>query len=182
MMKLKSPTEYQCVDWSIDPGITGCGIAIWRIFAETFPHRLPLLVKNIYPKSKLVSVAGLRPLWVEKVWSEMAQIEDLEELHGTPRVIHCEIPHYMEGATADASNRTSSLGKLFSHVGAVQEFARQHQSQFLGYEVNQWKGQLPKTVVIQRIRRLLPEIDRLKVSSHGWDATGIGLYGQGWKL
>jgi len=39
--------------------------------------------------------------------------------------------------------------------------------------VGEWKGQLPKKVVIERIKRILPGVEATK---DDWDAIGIGLF------
>jgi hypothetical protein len=46
---------------------------------------------------------------------------------------------------------------------------------------SQWKGQLPKTIVIDRLRRKLgrKQCDDLGIEKDAWDAVGIGMWAQG---
>lgn len=44
--------------------------------------------------------------------------------------------------------------------------------------IQNWKGQLPKSVVKDRIQEILGDPD-LKISEHEWDAIGIGLAARG---
>jgi hypothetical protein len=41
-----------------------------------------------------------------------------------------------------------------------------------------WKGQLPKDVVISRVRRELGDelCQQMNIRSHAWDAVGLGLW------
>jgi hypothetical protein len=78
--------------------------------------------------------------------------------------------------------KTGDLVKLAHLVGLFQGVTRSFSAtEFYPVEVNRWKGQLPKRVVEQRIRRTLgaETCRRAGIETHAWDATGIALWAQG---
>jgi len=52
---------------------------------------------------------------------------------------------------------------------------------FLPIPVNQWKGQLPKKIVIKRIQKIIPRrnLETLQPKDDCWDAIGLGLHVRG---
>lgn len=85
-----------------------------------------------------------------------------------------EFPEYHQSLGGTVTAKSGSLVKLSWFVGVL--------SGGLSYESlelvtpTQWKGQLPKNIVIQRIKKRMPEV---KAKSHDWDAIGLGLYWKG---
>lgn len=96
-----------------------------------------------------------------------------------PRVI-------MEYPTAFISNRgqtaieSGSLVKLSMSAGALACAVCSGASSVEYVKPQQWKGQLPKSVVEKRIKRKLHKVQGIdQIKSHAVDAVGIGLYGMG---
>ena len=135
---------------TIDPGLAGTGWAVWDERWELKDHGV------IYPKSDPKSssiVSGLLDVTCDR---------------GVFTSFFVEEPAFMEGGRGVVTARSGSLVKLLLLVGMImQEFGAE------GVKVRDWKGQLPKDVVIRRIKRVLPDC---LATSHDWDAVGMGLY------
>lgn len=91
-----------------------------------------------------------------------------------------ELPAFFESG-GGASARTGSLVKLSMAVGGIWRTL-----DILGFNVEfvpvqEWKGQTKKEHTIRRVKKRLGEdmCSRLGITSHAWDAVGIGLYKQG---
>lgn len=159
---------------SLDPGLTGMGLAVWE--ERTWADRravAPLCSQTFEPSGKMD-------------WEQRGQ--DYAERLGrylftqSFEVVeaYCEFPIFyasspgghMAAATGDLLKLTYSVGCL---AGAI---APGH---FHAIKVPDWKGQLSKRLVEDRIRKLLgnEKCDELGITSHGWDAVGVGLYERG---
>lgn len=165
-MKLKT-------NWlmAIDPGLQGTGVALFR--PEKF-GTMPTMVD--------ILTAPRRGEW----WDRCYRLaEDVERLipnpYGTTVVV--EMTHYMAGATRQMSWKTGDMQRLTFFIGALHALMVERNSglSFLAIETAKWKGQLPKKVVEDRIKRKLgaEACKRLGLKSHEYDAVGIGLWALG---
>ena len=152
----------------IDPGLGGTGYAMFE----------SLRTKEEAPG--MVCCHGVLKT-TERVWQAGAEdltakfIGVLEALH--PDVVAMEVPEMWQTAVSHSAASSGDLFKLCYLCGCFGEVSRQFcmKSPIL-LRPSEWKGQLPKEVVIQRIKIIYP---MLSVFSHDADAIGIGLHLQG---
>lgn len=148
---------------SVDPGLSGTGYAVWG--------RKPLGDRE---KPNLIEAGILKcsdPDYVQKLRSISEQFADLVT-EVKPVVCFLEEPSFFQSAGGQVSASSGSLVKLSFLVGAL--FNVVEGSGFLCklVPVNTWKGQLPKTLVAERIQAIM----RRSFVSHEYDAVGIGLH------
>jgi hypothetical protein len=162
---------------SIDSGSRGIGYAIWGYndFTELVP---PWKAGHVTPKADE---------WYDGITETLAAVNSICTGLGTGDTgfgcmrIYVEMPEFRDTSTGHAIAKRGSLLKLAVATGAFSGFAWYTKSQFVPVTPTEWKGQLPKEVVISRIKAkfpLSPAIHTLK--SHAWDAVGIGLYAKGY--
>jgi hypothetical protein len=155
---------------SIDGAAGGTGIALWP--ESTWGQlTLPCLVQNIYPAGKVTH-------WREKTFTVLDKMEKAIQPYQITHA-YLEQPEFFDDAGGHLAAKSDDLIKLVFFFGACCQVLYRLRIPMTFYKVKLWKGQLPKKVVERRIRALLPEIDSLNVSSHGFDAVGIGLYAKG---
>lgn len=151
----------------IDPGLSGTGVAVWR--AEDFHG---------------ASLTGVfRPPVFHKSFSRKnleSYVELLIELIGQYGVIEvwCENASY-HGAGSAKGQMVASKGdlvKLAQLIGAYKATSYLEGVSFNLVSVMEWKGQLPKKVVNDRILKVWPEC---ACTNHDFDAVGIGLWKMG---
>lgn len=94
----------------------------------------------------------------------------------SPKVVVIELPEFWMGDPKGmTSASTQSLTKLVYLVGGLGEICRTHQCGCrtpVLVAPREWKGQLPKAVVIRRIKQRMPGV---KVREHMADALGMAL-------
>lgn len=144
---------------TIDPGLSGTGYALWD-------DGWKLIESGVRNAPKDYD-------WESKGFSIISDLEDIVEFNSEVRAGYIEFPAFFGSAGGATVASSGALVKLAWFVGVV--CARLKFTVEL-VEVRDWKGQLPKEVVIKRIKRILP---RVKAISHAWDAIGIGLYKRG---
>lgn len=155
---------------SIDPGVTGTGVALWSIRDW---KRLcgPMECFNVYP-------SGDKPTqrnWYTRGWDVIEKVKASVPL-GRVRWVYLEFPAYFQSAGGRVTARSGDLVKLSTFVGML---TGQLGRRVYLVPVNDWKGDLSKSVVELRIRQLLgPEVCK-GWTQHTWDAVGIGLYMKG---
>jgi len=86
-----------------------------------------------------------------------------------------EMPHYQENAAAGFGWKTGDLQKLTLLVGYL---VNDDWGAVTLATPRDWKGQLPKSVIIDRITKRLgvPAVTRLNLEKDAWDAVGNGLW------
>jgi hypothetical protein len=91
-------------------------------------------------------------------------------------IIVCEFPEFQEGSARSMGWRKGDLQKLTFLVGYIAGFHRHHT--FVPVKPSTWKGQLPKSIVADRITTRLGQewVEASGVKTHAWDAVGIGLW------
>ena len=143
---------------TIDPGATGSGWAMWD-------SKWKLLQNGVIIPDKELS-------WEAKAYQVVARLTQVSELFECEEG-YIEYPAFFQSHGACGVANSGALVKLAWFVGLCcgsLPFPPRLVS------VGTWKGQLPKKVVISRIKRILPNV---KAKSHDWDAIGIGLYIRG---
>ena len=90
-----------------------------------------------------------------------------------------EYPSFFDTAAGTMVAKKGDLLKLTCLVGVMCGWMESKSVKTSLVPVNQWKGQLPKQIVTERIIRYLGEKQCLGIKSHAWDAVGIGLHALG---
>lgn len=183
-MVAKVDNEYEWEDeghealWvlAVDPGLNSCGYALFHT-----------------PTMQLIRVGIAKPPRHASLGLRMQTIvDDLHDCLSGRQVITgiqekyiinlidlrlvVEMPHYQEGSakgsfgwkTGDLQKLTLLVGFLVGHNWGAVTLATPRD----------WKGQLPKDVVIRRITKRLgaAACNRLNIQKDAWDAVGIGLW------
>lgn len=138
---------------SIDPGVNGCGVAM---FSDN------VLKAAAYVPGDLKTMAGNVYGW-----------------QGDPEILVVEKPQvYREAKLKGDPNDLIDLAIV---VGTLAE--RFHDAGLALYLPRTWKGQVPKVVMRQRIANRLsheeffsPVLPSASLSHNVWDAIGIGLF------
>ena len=94
---------------------------------------------------------------------------------------YCEKPRNFGSASSFAASIQGTLQRMDMFRGALMQLCCKHDCTFHDVPVTTWKGQLPKQLVIDRVKNILERGGCMKLSKdgHDWDACGIGLYEQG---
>jgi len=153
---------------SIDPGIE-TGWAAWDTHKPTW---------------KLVNVGILSPAgtaWDTRLRNlcMLFKAYVIEPYAPTKAII--EMGQFFESEGGQLCARRGDLAKLLLATGALYGMLRTHcNTGIVLVKPSQWKGQLPKKIVEQRIRRILGSklCEQLDIQSHAWDAVGVGLWAQ----
>lgn len=146
---------------SIDPSINNVGIAIWELPNGLMMHRL------LHPK------VNARESEYDKSLSILDQIKEWIKAYGVNRMI-LEVPAHWAVAGFEA-RETGSIAKLCLVVGLI--YSLKHDLDELRIvKPHEWKGQLPKEVMVNRLKEgYVPiGIDLEKINPNVADAIGIG--------
>lgn len=156
---------------SLDPG-QRTGVAVWS--EEARARRVPPISAALWTGG-LGSVATT---WEQRCQALSGRLENYLRGTNVSRV-YCEMPAFFEGEKGHAAAAKGDVVKLAFLVGVYAGICHGQRVGFSVVPVRDWKGQLPKTVVIERIKRKLGKGCGLY---HGdqWDAVGIGLYVKGY--
>lgn len=98
-----------------------------------------------------------------------------------PRVLICEQPEMFFSGKGVVTAASGSLNKLSFMVGAIWTVCMENDVAFYHAPVTKWKGQLPKDMTIQRIKKIYGNAGKVppKLKLHEWDALGIALWWKG---
>lgn len=143
---------------AIDPGVQ----AGWALFEDGTMFKVGVIAPSVGS-------------WAERADKVMNLLSILAGQHEVSQII-CEWPFYHETQGGREVAKSGALVKLSVMVGRICQMAADRQIPFSFVEVNTWKGQLPKTAVIHRIKRRLGETACTGIKTHAWDAVGIGLH------
>lgn len=146
---------------AIDPGLSGTG---WAFFEG----------KTLKDHGVLTFRDNVE--WDERARMYAASIRSLM-IHFKGGRAYCEYPAFFESAAGTMVAKTGDLLKLTFLVGLMAGMV--YPNPFILVPVHQWKGQLPKEVVNERIKKILGEKTCERIKSHAWDAVGIGLHVNG---
>jgi Holliday junction resolvasome RuvABC endonuclease subunit len=147
---------------TVDPGLNGTGWAVWD-----------------YNDMRFIDAGIIKP-WKNLSWQDEGQyilrhLLDLREQYDIPS-LYIEYPAFFGSAGGQVTAASGALVKLSWLVGLICGGFHSSTKVFLT-PVNEWKGQLPKSVVSQRIIAIDSQFKKYK--SHAHDAIGIGLYVRG---
>lgn len=159
---------------SIDPGLSGTGVAVWA-YEEWEKLVPPVLTKNIYETKGLNHLSvRMDSLW-ENLWKWKLEATACAQIEG----VMIEQPKDFDSVKGQAAAKESSIVKLSMLIGYLTCGFVSKGIPVLYVGVNEWKGQLPKDLVKNRLQSTFPD---LKCESHSWDAVGIGLNRKGYTL
>lgn len=157
---------------SVDPGLYRTGCVAWQ-------EGVPFLAE-ILEDSKLTFRKDIQ--WLERL--EMMRtfwkgyLGRYNHLFCRPGhlVVVCELAQVFTPAAS--SGPESSVAKLIALFGSFQSVAKDFGAVWVAAPVVRWKGQLPKTVVRSRVRKILGMdlCNKLNLKADMWDAAGIGLW------
>jgi hypothetical protein len=149
---------------SIDPSINNLGLAIWdlddkKLIAHLLIHPHKTFSDNEYDKS----------------YSMCFIIKEWKERYGVNKII-CEVPDHWAVAGFEA-RETGSMVKLAFVCGMIYSL-RFDLEEMKVVKPKEWKGQLPKKVVANRLQDQYIQygIDMTKLNENVMDAIGIGHY------
>lgn len=146
---------------SIDPSINNVGIAIWELPNVLMMHKL------LHPK------VNARNNEYDKSLSILDQIKEWKKSYAINRII-LEVPaHWAVGGFE--ARETGSIAKLMLVVGLI--YSLKHDLDELKIvKPHEWKGQLPKDVMENRLRDDYSSIgiDLSALNPNVVDAIGIG--------
>lgn len=147
---------------SIDPSINNLGIAVWDLTTQKL-----LMWQLVHP------TVDKRSNEFEKSHSMLLQIKHWMQIYGVNRIIS-EVPEHWAVAGFQA-RETGSIAKLMFVCGMIYSL-RDSLEEMRLVVPREWKGQLPKKVVANRLKDdYVPyEIDMTKLNENVMDAIGIG--------
>lgn len=154
---------------SIDPSINNLGMAIWEVEKKRLIH-----YKLLHPMREM------RKNEFEKSISMMRQLREYVEKYYI-NIMIVEVPEYWAVGGFEA-RETGSMTKLMFVCGMICSLVEMEIINVLSMVTpRDWKGQLPKNVVKNRLREsYLENVDLLTLNDNVVDAIGIGhfyLYG-----
>ena len=152
----------------IDPGIQGSGLAVFN-------------GKDLMPaKTAVFKAKSVKETWINRASEIVDQLEDFLLDNLSIKKAYIELPTFFTSAKGAScatgkNGDDSDLVKLSVLIGRFYELFLGLKIEVEFIRVNDWKCQLPKEVVIQRIsRRLKCSIDTFP--NHAADAVGMGLW------
>jgi hypothetical protein len=154
---------------SLDPSINNLGMAIWDLETKTL-----LMHKLLHP------LKDAKENEYEKSYSMLMQLKKWNQTYGVNKVI-CEVPEHWSVSGFEA-RETGSIAKLCFVCGLIYSL-RCEVDEMKVVTPREWKGQLPKSVVANRLYEEYIKkynIDMIKMNQNVMDAVGIGhfyLYG-----
>ena len=157
---------------AIDPGLGGTGWALW----DRHHQMVPVATGVVRDTAKDDTLANRCWDLKEKLFLALSNADS--GWHRASTFVYIEMPQHMQSAAGIAA-QAGAIYKLTFLVGYLA--ARLHPSTVIVVTPGDWKGQLPKAVVMGRVlNRLGPRVcERLQIKSHAWDAVGIGLWALG---
>lgn len=151
---------------AIDPGLQGTGWAVWE-------------GRNIAPREVGVLRGPSGPNWMKRVDVIAEALSQIVQQYRVRHII-CEQMELYATASSSMSWIKGDLQRTVFLIGTIHGLTRLRARMTL-VTPREWKGQLPKSVTIDRVRKVLGQKScrDLDISTHAWDAVGIGLWHQG---
>ena len=147
----------------IDPGLSGTGWAVLNDNNELVSHGVLNFRSDKLSFQKRAMQYG-------------RAIRDIQNSNGI-QMAGIEYPAFFDSAGGTMVAKKGDLLKLTFLVGIIYSYLRRNpQTKVLLVPVHEWKGQLPKLVVIQRIKMHYGSRITRNLKSHDWDATGIAMH------
>ncbi len=163
------PTKKRIVELiSIDPGTKNTGVAFWGRRVPGARRIIPLEVYLLtsHETEWMAAAESIRTQLAGLLMNAAYTFEFASTI--------CEQPQYMPGQFATTA--TGALVKMAHLCGLLGSVA----PKFAYVGINEWKGNLPKSIVTERIQKYyegLAVAEKWKADM--WDAVGIGLYRYG---
>ncbi len=174
---------------SVDPGIEGTGLAYW-IRNSQFGISDTVTDRPLY-HGHHIAWAGVIDYphglsgggewgWVSRA-SAVAESFEKELDICKPQAIWCEFQEFFADAKGYTATARGDIYKLCYLCGMFYQAARVRNIEMYFVRPTTWKGQLPKTAIEKRVRRILGDdtCAVLNAKTHAWDALGIGLFVKG---
>lgn len=157
----------------IDPGLMGTGVAYFNITeGETHPPEFWFVAHRHTSKWNVCAPYILYDV-ISGIWLRFNRRRDIDDVDADNLVI--EFPAvWSTSSKSIASNYSGDLLKLSFLVGVLYQGLRVPNKYLVSPQG--WKGQLPKDVVIQRIKKQWPNLH--DIPDHAADAVGMGLFFQ----
>jgi len=148
----------------IDAGVTGTGYATWLKMPKQRPAR---------PDDVGCISASPSRSWADRAAYITTRLaEDVFDNHGSALVVIEQPTLWSGSAKSQAAAEGGNLGKMMFLIGMIAQVLQQDGINLLLVTPNEWKGSMPKSVVITRIKRVLKG---WSPRSHAADAVGMGL-------
>jgi hypothetical protein len=112
---------------------------------------------------------------METVAVQFRQVLDILK----PKIVYSEFPQFYQDPGGEMCAARGDLQKLTFSVGVLAECCFNRNIDFVPILVSEWKGQLPKKIVNERILQILGPVACREFDTHIWDAVGIGLFAKG---
>lgn len=161
--------------FTIDPGISGTGIAVWDY--NHFKNQLPDLGSRKYPIFSPEKVMQMRfGTKFEYLYELRAWIKRLD-----CHLVICEDADFRRGDKGSMVAESGDLVTLAKFIGSVEATVLFENIPVELVTANKWKGQLDKKKTVDRIKKIWPgsvDVCGNEKTAHAWDAVGIGF----WKL
>jgi len=145
---------------TIDPGSNGSGYALWDEKWNLQSYGI------IIPKSTE---------WRDKLEEVTNQLFLITAMNPYMRNLYIEYPKVFGGAIGNAIAMRGDIVKLATLVGFICGRLSPN-LKFELIEVTSWLGQLSKSAVLKRVKKIYPQVI---ANSHDLYAIGIGLYKKG---
>ncbi len=155
---------------SIDPGLQGTGLAVWE---RSGP--VPTNVFVIPPERR----RGME--WWDRAEAMAGEVMNIVHDFDVTEIV-CEFMEMHQSARAQMMWKAGDFQRTLFFIGTIHGMAIENQVRKFRYTPpSEWKGQLPKSVVEHRIRRIVgdKQCTKLGIETHAWDAVGIGLWHRG---
>ena len=148
---------------AIDPGLQGTGVAIWNSTSHVPIHC------DVLNGPKGVD-------WIRRVDTIAVQVSRLVQQYQVDGIV-CEMMEF-HGTAKSAMSWHGDLQRTLILIGTIYGMTRIRCPFFRLTPPSEWKGQLPKSVTIRRVRRAIGReaCRKLAITTHAWDAVGIGLW------
>jgi len=146
---------------SIDPSINTMGVATWDV------GKKQLLAWGLVKPDK-----ACRENMYDKCYNILEQIKKWKSQYAVNRII-CEVPDYWFAAGFEA-RESRSIEKLMFVCGILYSM-KGELDEFVFVKPREWKGQMPKEVVKNRLRdSYLSQVDLAAINENVMDAIAIG--------
>lgn len=167
---------------TVDPGVFTMGVCLWderEFYSDHLALPCKRICKDLKPTDrKRMGARGAIDhliLWL-RAWFEEFEITEC----------WCEKPSVWSTAKGYAANFQGNILNMELFRGRLYQTCMEFQTVFHDVPVTEWKGNLSKKLVVERLKTLMFEHNgKIKSTilsrqcSHDWDAAGIGFYVQG---
>ncbi len=175
-MSLVVEPQYPCVLMGIDSGVREIGIACWTLLGEHDTPPVPSTA-NIVQTDCDDWADGVRQIsgMVMKIMANAVK-------SSLPLYVGIEMPEAMNTARAHAARQ--DVMRVAYGAGTCAAATWTCGGISIEVRPSQWKGTLSKREVTRRLRGAIggQSLDCIPLSSHMWDAVGIGMWVMGFPM